>query len=210
MSYPVLFLYWLSRLIYWSDTHQPWESVTFSLLTIWQFSELKNTLESILWMTLPYKEGGRSLAMLSGLSRVAEPAICLSHHPSTGPSTGLTNFWYPFCYFRASRCRSVHVTVECRWHIATSFCVWSKCDFPEKIRPLEFLALPYLTTKVLILSDNNVFYVVAPQDKFLRHCKISSWILEISNLIYPNWNDILSHRKAFLHLLSLSLLQSPA
>ena len=147
-----------------SDTQQLWELVTFSLPTIWQFTELKNTLESILWMPSLYKEGDRCFAMLSGLSRVVQSAGIWAVTQVTGFCTWLTNVLHPpLCSFGASRCRSVHVTVECWWHEATSSCVWRKCDFPEKSCPSEFLALPYLTTKVLILSDNNVFYVVAPK-----------------------------------------------
>lgn len=89
---------------------------------------------------------------------------CPSHHPDTGLLTGLTQCIAPaFLLFEASRCRSVHVTAECWWHTATSSCDRSKCDFPEKSHPSEALDLPYLTTKVLILSDSNVFYVVAPR-----------------------------------------------
>lgn len=146
-----------------SDTPQHRELVTFSLLTIWQFTELKNTLESILCMPSLYKEGDGGVAMLSRLSRVAQPASAWAITQVTDLSAGLTNVLHPPLLFWSSRCRSVYVTVEYWWHRATSSCVWSKCDFPEKSCPSEFLMLPYLTTKVLILSDNNVFDVVAPR-----------------------------------------------
>lgn len=83
-----------------SDTPQHQELITFSLLTIWQFTELKNTLESILWMPSLYKEGDRGVAMLSRLSRVAQPASAWAITQVTDLSAGLTNVLHPpLCCF---------------------------------------------------------------------------------------------------------------
>lgn len=157
-----------------------------------------------------YKEGDRRFAMLSGLVQGCSQPVSES-----SPKSQAFPLDWPTCCTLLSALlgplgAGVHVTMECWWHKATSSCVWRKWISEKKLPfRVSSTALPNHKSTYFVWI-NNAFYVVCSQDKFLKHCKISSWTLEISKLIFPKLEHYHLQKSISRSTHGLLLLQSPA